>query len=336
MRDIDNLLRMELTQRTTDTDYSKTIEILTARLGCDTITIPAGTPELRAYHRAHVKTFKKMIREEMKTGELRIQHQEDLISQYIAEGNHKQAKILRRMQRAEAMERVWMKCRVARGLKKGGLSHIEVPTNPNDNPRTCTDWTTVDDQAEMVDHIQSHLGKHFAQSANRTLTTPPLDVTMKFSATCEMANSMLQGRFDTSQLNNPALEWIVDNWTYVEGMKGVDYKMTVEDFKGKLKSWPERTSTSPISNIHLGHGKAYIAHHDVPPPDPDDPDATDLQAELESWRDEAIRGHLVLINYCLHFGYSLKRWRNIVNAMLEKEPGNPKLHRSTCMNGTTT
>ena len=100
MRDIDNLLRMELHQRSSDTDYSNTIEKLRARIGGIPITVPENTQALTKYHRAHVKTFKKMVREEMKTGDLRIQHQNDLIAQYSADGNHKQAKILQRMQRA--------------------------------------------------------------------------------------------------------------------------------------------------------------------------------------------------------------------------------------------
>jgi hypothetical protein len=33
------------------------------------------------------------------------------------------------------------------------------------------------------------------------------------------------------------------------------------------------------------------------------------------------------MNYCLHFGYSLRRWQKIVNSLLEKDPGTPRIHR---------
>jgi hypothetical protein len=34
-----------------------------------------------------------------------------------------------------------------------------------------------------------------------------------------------------------------------------------------------------------------------------------------------------VMNYCLHFGYSLDRWKTVVNSLLEKDPGTPKIHR---------
>jgi hypothetical protein len=34
-----------------------------------------------------------------------------------------------------------------------------------------------------------------------------------------------------------------------------------------------------------------------------------------------------VINYCLHLGYSLDWWKTVVNSLLEKDPGTPKIHR---------
>jgi hypothetical protein len=40
-----------------------------------------------------------------------------------------------------------------------------------------------------------------------------------------------------------------------------------------------------------------------------------------------LHAHLAIINYCLHHGYSLNRWKDIINVMILKEPSNTKVHR---------
>ena len=110
---------------------------------------------------------------------------------------------------------------------------------------------------------------------------------------------------------------------YVAGsQKAVDAYVTPEEMVGKLKSWSERTSTSSMTQVHLGHGKAYYAMTSL---DEDSPE----YHQFEKNRPAIIHGHVVIINYCVHFGYSLLRWQTIVNALLGKDPGQstPKIHR---------
>jgi hypothetical protein len=94
----------------------------------------------------------------------------------------------------------------------------------------------------------------------------------------------------------------------------------MEEYKGKIMAWGERTSTSPGSNMHLGHLRAYWAHHLLPE---DSEDAKKLCNAHES----ILGGHLILLNYALQFGYSYSSWKMVVNTMLEKDPGMPKIHR---------
>ena len=72
--------------------------------------------------------------------------------------------------------------------------------------------------------------------------------------------------------------------------------------------------------MHLGHLKAYWAHHTLP-------DNSKEAKELETIRARILHGHLVLLNYALQFGYPYACWKRIVNTMLEKDPGQPKIHR---------
>jgi hypothetical protein len=100
----------------------------------------------------------------------------------------------------------------------------------------------------------------------------------------------------------------------------IPFELTEEEYKGKIMSWKERTSTSPGSNMHLGHLRAYWCQHLLK-------EGSDEETELDNNRTKILKGHLVLLNYALRFGYSCTAWRMIVNSMLEKDPGTPKIHR---------
>jgi hypothetical protein len=112
----------------------------------------------------------------------------------------------------------------------------------------------------------------------------------------------------------------VEELKYKTTPDSINECLSLSEYKGKLSIWDERTSTSPSSNMHLGHLKAYWADHTLAK------DTVEEQA-LETLRSKILRGHLLLLNYALKFGYSYNIWKHIVNTMLEKEPGNPRIHR---------
>jgi hypothetical protein len=100
----------------------------------------------------------------------------------------------------------------------------------------------------------------------------------------------------------------------------VPFDITEEEYRGKIMSWNERTSTSPGSNMHLGHLRAYWAQHLLE-------EGSDEEKQLETNRSNILTGHLILLNYALQFGHSYESWKMIVNSMIEKDPGTPKIHR---------
>jgi hypothetical protein len=98
-------------------------------------------------------------------------------------------------------------------------------------------------------------------------------------------------------------------------------EINLEEFKSAYKSWRVGTSTSP-SGRHLSHQHVLFQPHGI---DPDDDLVRYEKAEkarLESW--EMQHG---VVAYALKHGYRFDRWKQVVNAMIEKEPGNPQLHR---------
>ena len=272
----------------------------------------------------HLKTLKATEKEERRSQPNRTAHQEKLIKEYTdsnTEHGSEMAKVLQRMMRAEATSAVFRQCAHARGLnKEGGLTYVEVPADPEADPKQCQDWRRVDDPVEVEEAIRQRLKTHFSQARDCNLTSEPFDTTMLFSATCDRADQILTGTIDTSQMDDMTAA-LLDCFSYARGEgPAVAAHMEEEEFLGKIKVWLERTSTSPITNVHLGHAKAYVAWTPVDP-------ETEEGIKFVDLRNKSIAAHLTLLNYALHFGYTFERWRSIVNGMLEKDPGRPKIHR---------
>ena len=80
-----------------------------------------------------------------------------------------------------------------------------------------------------------------------------------------------------------------------------------------FKRWREDTSTSP-SGRHLGHYRVIAKH--VPAVDPTDSFAYQFFATQAN-----------LINQCINHSIILPRWQRVINKMIEKDPGDPKIHR---------
>jgi hypothetical protein len=78
----------------------------------------------------------------------------------------------------------------------------------------------------------------------------------------------------------------------------------------------ESTITWP-SGIHLGHYHALIARH-CHKDSPNSPECELLDAQQEA---------LINAHVSLRMGISYDRWKTVVNIMLEKDPGDPKIHR---------
>lgn len=320
LRNIMNLMRMAVSNFTSPVSLQENIDHLQEKLGSLRYEVPATLDECKQQLQAVQKEFKTLLLQELTTRKLRCQLQDTLLQQYQQEGNSKMAKKLRQIKRAEEVSHVYRKLdRIRKPFHQGGLSHLLVPEDPNDNPKTCTSWRRVDDPDEIQALLQERNAKHFGQSKQCTLTKDPTDFTMKFTGACHEAEAILNGTYDTANLE-PMTQLFLDALQYVTDPDTVTSGLTLEEYKGKLKVWDERTSTSPGTNMHLGHLKAYWADHNLPP----DSDEAD---ELEEKRAAILSGHLTLLNYALQFGYSYHSWKMVVNAMLEKETGNPKIHR---------
>ena len=99
-----------------------------------------------------------------------------------------------------------------------------------------------------------------------------------------------------------------------------DPSISVEDFKKFYLHWRVGTSTPP-SGRHLSHLHALCQPVGL------ETDSHDDTAAFAETKHCLWTAHHACVQYALRFGHSFSRWRQVVNTMIEKEPGRPMLHQ---------
>ena len=80
-------------------------------------------------------------------------------------------------------------------------------------------------------------------------------------------------------------------------------QIKLEDFTKGIREWKESTSTSPTGR-HLGHYKVALQD-----------------------KEQLSEGYSKMINMPVRYRFSPNRWQNATSVMLEKDKGDPKIHR---------
>ena len=243
------------------------------------------------------------------------------------------ATLLRRLRRAEKIKALFEKLKALRARgQRGGVTRIEIPVHPCEDPKTCNDWQTIDVPDEIVYHLQ-------AQAHGTPFTCEPLITDIGFCGDGLGAEDILQGQYQSHPLASQ-IQLLLQHLKLTTEMAQLRSFPTIshDELVGKLKVWRESTTTSP-SGMHLGHYKSLIARHKYSNAIDDsrsesDSDSTsepsdyDLKCEYDRMQHAILRVHLLIINYALERGYSLNRWQKVANTILFKEPGNVKIHRT--------
>lgn len=291
-------------------------------------TMPHSLTECNTALRIAKKEVADIIEHSFEVREKERDQQIKALEEDYDPDNKKKAKILRNLKKAEEMRQLFQKLQILRNVRTNrGITRIEIPADPKEDPKTCTEWQTIDVPTDILQHLQNRNRTHFGQAHNTPFTQSPLADELGFSGATSTGEEILQGKYHELSSLAPPVQLLVTHLQRHEQQRDttqpLQAKISEPDFVGKIQSWNESTSTSP-SGLHLGHYKALVARHEYSELHPEDP----LRIKWDQMQSDLRDIHLTLLNYALQRGYSYLRWQQVSNAMLFKEENNIKIHRT--------
>jgi hypothetical protein len=311
------LFKTALTKHRTKTDMSQVIQEIKRRYG-----LTDNVPDTEIAINQCLRQAQRHLREvRKKADELRKEFLEEKAAAYALLEATAPATVLRNMRKAEANRKMWSKLKYIRSEGKDfGIGSLEVPVEPDEEPRTCTEWRTVETPNEIEDLLLARNRKHFGQAEGTPLTAS-MQTRLNYTGEGREAELILQGDFALEDDFDEYTATVIRHLKAATELDCIDEQITKEQFISKLKHWPEKTSTSP-SGLHLGHYHALFRPSGIDPEsDPIGHAAHAADADL------IVDLHLALINYAIRFSFSFDRWKEVVNVMLKKDPTDSRIHR---------
>jgi len=309
--------------RTTNKNYDAAI----SRLQQQWDHLPKQTPTTEdAIKQGYNSAMQKLREAQQQARSLREEYLLKKAALYDSLEDKGKTKILHRLIRAETQHKVYKKIQYLRHQDdaSAGLASIKVPkdptiTDPNimkqlpDNPHH---WETITTPGDIERRLLHRNQSHFGQAEGTPFTQEPIRSDIGFHGDGYAAELILQGQLTYPSVDE-ATKLLIGHLKEKtqEKLSGI---ITKTEIRGKLKRWNESTSTSP-SGIHLGHYHCLWRR-------PYSSDEDERQKVMEN-QEELIQALETLLNYALKFGYAYTRWTKVVNVMLQKDPGNPRIHR---------
>ena len=317
------LWNIYMSQYRTKRNMSKRIADLRAA-----IDHPPPPPETLGDIRQGLIKAKKHLKAMVdKAAELREEFLKEEILSRKLEGKDTDAKVLERVKRAEITQKMYRK--LGYGLKpqseRRGVTRILVPSDGR-APKQAKKWKEITDQQEIREHMQSHLIRHFNQAAGTPFTIGNL-ANLQWNGQGEVADQILAGTYRhqydrNDRAANEVVQWFIDEFKQENELPPISLEFLEEHMIGKYKNWKETTSTSPFTDRYLGQYQCLIRHIlDAPPEEREDPNSEYHQAQ------RLLQIHHKILVMAVKYRHSYQRWKKVVNVMLEKDEGIPKIHR---------
>jgi hypothetical protein len=154
---------------------------------------------------------------------------------------------------------------------------------------------------------------NFKNSSNKGITIPPLD-SIDWGAQNDIAEQLLAGTIPTNIHSDN--KYVMEVLNYIAKRRQLpetDTYISPEEVARGFRKWKESTSSTSPSGCHLGLRRipAFMTE----------------TKELENIRSQIKSLQVLIMNIPIQIGFSPRRWQTIINAMLEKIPGKPFLHK---------
>ena len=274
------------------------------------------------------KQLKRKIRQlESQAVTLRRQDQESAYQALLLAGEKAGAKAIRNIMHAEELKEMWRQLHSLEFKEDAGISSIEIPADGNldsSHCKQCNEWITLDDSKEIEAALRSRNQQHFGQAHGTPPTVSPLRERINWEASTYESELILEGDTPPDDQLDEIQQLMLSHFQRTTDLDKITAELTEEEWIGKMKIWNEATTTSP-SGLHLGHHKALIKPFPMPENSRDDD--LDSPPPTEILRCALLQAQIQLINYAIHHSHCFERWSKVANFMLQKEPGNRKIHR---------
>jgi hypothetical protein len=237
---------------------------------------------------------------------------------------HQKARAIRKIKKSEENRRTYriLEAMRRRTGEQQRLDRLEIPTSwppPHselasvsilEDPKECTAWTTVTDPTAIEYYLLLRNRLHFGQAEGTPFTVPPLNRDIDWAASSASAAAILAGTY-LSTINVPQCQELLRVCQSTSPLDAIPADLSMDSFKGKIRSWKESTTTSP-SGRHLGRYKALFTPGDHANNSDEHAVFSNSQAAIASLL-------LSVINFCIRNGHVLHRWKTIVNVMIFKD-----------------
>jgi hypothetical protein len=198
---------------------------------------------------------------------------------------------------------------------QGGLHSIDIPNDhiiepypigpdPQEWPGA---WKSITNPTDIAKHISAANTRQYHQAHDTPFGKEPLKTYFGYRGDTSGAKSIIKGILPPPEIMGQLLPETQSILKYLSTLPRITDKETeptrilTEQFRQLYTKLDERTSSSP-SGRHLGHYKVASK--------------MDLLSNLHS--------NMMSIPYMV--GISPQRWRQVIDVMLEKKPGEKKIH----------
>ena len=255
------------------------------------------------------KQFKQAL---LNADDLRSTHLQELAQMYANTGRASESNMIAQIRRRETIKQIYRRCNSAlRRPHHRPLTHV-IATSPGGSRHT------IIDQSNLEDALNNRNRNHFSQADGTPFTAFPLVTTFGPHGTNAATESLLKGTHSIKRDDiSEATQTILQNLP-LPNVPQIDSKMYDAEIIRALQVWREETSTSPTGD-HLGHDKALL-RMTKRTDDTDDNGINRLAQRIFHCRTQ-------LLNLSIQNTIVFDRWLSVINTMIEKDPGNPRLER---------
>lgn len=318
-----HIMKLFATQLTTRRDMTRAIQQKQQEL-TERILPPLSIEETKRRLREFQKDLRNIVISKKAQRKTRLADRMTAFT-ISMEGKMSTEKAEGMFKRAQETKSMFQNLPTTKAKGTGGLTAIKLPAGgelvQSANTGNLDDshqWMTVNDPTIIEQQLLRRNQLHFRQADRTPLATRKAEDEITFAATSETADRLLQGTEEVERLT--ADKWAQDILrSCKEKIPEVESDLTVIGIKKKFRMWRVTTSTSP-SNRHLDHYHALM--------NPDGLDETKPhKRHMKTVRENIWKMHFEILQYAVSNGHCFERWQQVVNTLIEKDQGDPKIHR---------